>query len=153
MAFDRTSQADLDALHTEVFTDPITMGYNPTGNTQQLLQLLNDPNNNVGGETTGDRLTVGLLFDAALAAPDDLNVIGQFSEGDQIIIMQFLQQDLSKDIEEYRSRIEAILPNGTMLTTLQSQTRAISRAEVLFGVGTTISRDDWTAARDNGGMV
>ena len=51
MAFDVNNPADLLALKNEVNLDPIGMGYDPTGPTQPLLKLLNDPSENIGGDT------------------------------------------------------------------------------------------------------
>ena len=154
MAFDATNQADLDALKSEIVNDPLVMGYEPTGSTQQLLRLLNDPSENVGGETTTSDLTVELLFDAFMESPGDLDIGGQFTSGDQFVLQSLLSQELGTDISKYRPQITAILPNSsTVKTTLDSQVRALSRAEVLFGVDTNISRQDWFAARDNGVVV
>ncbi len=52
--FDAANPADLAALKSEVNTDPISMGYAAVINqTQPLLKLLNEPENNVGSETIG----------------------------------------------------------------------------------------------------
>lgn len=151
MAFDRTNQADLNALKTEVETDPISMGYNPTGGTQPLLNLLNDPSNNVGGETTAETLTVDGLLDAIASSPDDASVDAQFSDGLQLFIGKLLNRDLETDIEQYRAAIQSSMQvNNPIRVFMEAQTRALSRAEVLFGVDTVISREDWFAARDNG---
>ena len=39
--------------------------------------------------------------------------------------------------------------NSATVTALDAQNVTLSRAEVLFGQGTTITKDDWYAARDS----
>lgn len=151
MAFDRTNQAHLNALLSEVTNDPLAIGYNPTGGTTPLLNLLNDPSSNVGGETTGERLTAGSLLDAIGTSPDDASVDAQFSDGLQFFLNRLLEQDLDTDLEKYRVQIQSSMQaNNPIRTALEAQSRTMSRAEVLFGVDTFISRDDWIAARDGG---
>ena len=145
MAFDRTDPADLAALKTEVNTDPIGIGYDPAGPTAQLLQLLNDPSNNVNGDT------VARPFDAAamLDALDPTELDAQQTEGgagDYINALLNYQGDISPYKAKFRSMFAA---NSATVVALDAQTAPLSRAEVLFGQYTTISRDDWFAARDS----
>lgn len=147
MAFDRTNPADLAALHAEVNNDPILMGYAAViDNTTQLLKLINDPGNNAGGETAGVQLTVGLLLEHML--PSDFDAV-QVSDGERRYIESFLGRDFSLNIERYRPQIVAAFrANSTTVSNLNALSRPLSRAEVLFGEGTVIVRDDWIAARD-----
>jgi len=65
MAFDRTDPADLLALKTEINTDPIGMGYAAVVDTTALLlKLLNDPANNVGGDTATRPFDASAMLDA-----------------------------------------------------------------------------------------
>lgn len=150
MAFDRNDPADLLALKTEVNTDPIAMGYNPTGSTPQLLSLLNEGANNVGGETTGETFTHRLIIE--VTEPDDLTVGGQFSQGDLETVKSIMALSGTQDPDiswaETRWR-QAHVGNNTTLANIDARIRTLSRAEVLFGEGTFISRDDWFAARDS----
>lgn len=148
MAFDRTNQADLTALKTEVDTDPIAMGYDPTGATPVLLKLLNDAANNVGGETVAPKLTTKLLLQAV--EPTDL-ISAQVDQGELAFLESFMNRDLEMEFDEFRAKITNIFQtNQASRQNLEAQTRPLSRAEVLFGEFTTISREDWFAARDNG---
>ena len=152
VGFDRSNAADLAALKSEVNTDPITMGYNPTGPTQQLLNLLNDPSNNVGGETIQAVLTPRSLWEAAADNSDDLTPHGQFSEGDQIAFRGLLEitANVDDDISWARTRVQNLFPaQDGIRQDLEAQVRDLSRAEVLFGENTNISRLDWAAARDS----
>ena len=51
MSFNRNDPADLLTLKTEVNTDPTAMDYAAAGNTSALLKKLNDPAENVSGDT------------------------------------------------------------------------------------------------------
>lgn len=150
MAFDRNNSVHLVTLRDEVANDPINMGYNTTS-TQQLLNQLNEGENNVGGETTGETLTPYLLLQAFSQEPDDLTLGGQFTQGELDFIRMVLEStsNIYDDIEIYRTAITTAFPaNATVRQALEAQSRLLSRAEVLFGVDTSITRNDWFAARD-----
>jgi hypothetical protein len=151
MAFDRNDPADLAALKSEVETDPIGMGYAAQlSNTAQLLKLLNEPANNVGGETGNRVFDYAALLDAL--DPNELDA--QQTEGgagDYIVALMALSgagrvQDLEPWKQKFRGMFSA---NGATVTALDAQTSPLSRAEVLFGQGTIITREDWFAARDS----
>ncbi len=151
MAFNRTNPADLLALKNEQATDPIGMGYAAVdGQTQKTLDLFNAPDLNVESPrpTTGQRLTVSILLEIpALAVDLDHN---QVSEGEKIFITSFMNRDFDADIERWRAQIiEALRSQSDTVTALNALVRDMSRAEVLFGVETVISKQDWIAARDS----
>ena len=150
MAFDRTNPADLTALKTEVETDPIGMGYSTVvDQTNQLLKLLNEPANNVGGETTNAELTAEKLLDVIDVAEFSGNQVDQ-GERDWLNMVFNFSLSGNQSIEQYRATIKSVFPNnGPTNTAIDSLSRALSRAEVLFGAGTFITRDDWIAARSS----
>lgn len=153
MAFDRTDPADLLALKTEVNTDPISMGYAAVvDQTQNLLKLLNDPTNNVGGETAQGDLTPRVLWELAADNPDDFTPHGQFSEGDQFVMQQLFEISnlIDDDLNWARDKISNIFPaaDGFRIA-LEALSKLLSRSEVLFGENTVITRDDWIAARES----
>jgi len=148
--FDVTDPADLLALKTEVNTDPIGMGYDVNANVTTLMRLLNDPANNVGGETTGQTFTPRLMLD--VLEPNDLTVGGQFTEGEQTWVRLLMEStaSLDDDIEAYRAKFISVFPaNAPTVTNLNARLRTLSRAEVLFGEDTVLSNQDWFAARDS----
>lgn len=147
MLFDRTDPADLLALKTEVTTDPIGMGYDPLGPTQQILKLLNDPSLNVGGEMQSRPFDVPAMLDALV--PSDFDA--QQTVTDAATYVHILVEYAAYgDIEQYRSKfVDLFAANSATVTALNAQTTPLSRAEVLFGAGTVIARDDWFAARDS----
>lgn len=154
MAFDRTNQQDLDWLHTEVFTDPISMGYVPGSTQQGVLARLNDPALNVGGETTGSDLTPRLLLDAI--DPADLTPSGNFTQGELEFLKLVVESSASIDdnIEPWRAKITGMFQaQAATRQALEAQSRALSRAEVMFGADTQIGTQDWFEARDNGNIV
>lgn len=147
MSFDRTDPADLAALKSEVNTDPISMGYDPTGSTQQLLKLLNDPADNVGGETAARPFDAQAMMDALDPADFEAPQTGaNAAEYCQMLIAMVEQAD----IQAYRNKFRDLFAaNSASVVALDAQIADLSRAEVLFGQGTNISRDDWIAARDS----
>ena len=150
MAFDRSNQADLTALKTEVETDPIGMGYAAVaGGTTQTLKLLNDAANNVGGETAQGVLTPETLLDSIDFSELGGNPVGE--GGRRGVHYIFEIADRSENIDRWRAKlIDAFPTNGPTVAAINALSRALSRAGVLFGDPTTITRDDWFAARDNG---
>lgn len=148
MPFDRENPSDLAALQSEQINDPLVMGYAALDNTNKQVALINDPDSNKGNETTGEELTTALLLD--LIVPDDLTVGGQFSQGELEYIKMILEASSfsGESIERYRSKILLAFGNSTTADNINAATRRISRAEVLFGIDTTITREDWIAARD-----
>ena len=144
MAFDRTDAADLLALKTEVTTDPIAMGYPQNGVTALVLKLLNDAESNVGGDTIARPFDVFAMMDAL--DPSDYDS-PQTATGAPNYVHTLVELAAFSDIEPYRTKFRGIFAaNSATVVALDAQVRAISRAEVLFGAGTTITRDDWIAA-------
>lgn len=149
MAFDRTDQADLTALKTEVETDPIGMGYAAVVTvTAQLLKLLNDPANNVGGDTASRPFDVSAMLDALDPADFDAQ---QTVAGAPSYVHVLVERGNFNDITPYKTKFRSLFAgNSATVIALDAQNVALSRAEVLFGQGTVISREDWFAARDSG---
>src|SRR5210317_532598 len=147
MAFDRTDPADLAALKSEVNTDPISMGYDPAGNTQALLKLLNDAANNVGGDTASRPFDAAAMMDALDPADYDSPQAGtKAAEYTHMLLELGAYQPINNYKTVWRAQFAG---NSATVTALDAQNVALSRAEVLFGQGTTITRDDWIAARDS----
>ena len=148
MAFDVTDPADLLALQVEQATDPIGMGYAAVdGSTGRTLALFNDPEKNVGGETTNVELTTGVLLDVMV--PSDLGA-QQVDDGERRYIEALMNRPFDEMIERWRVQIRnAFRTNSATVAAIDALFRTMSRAEVLFGVGTVISKSDWFAARDS----
>ena len=148
MAFDRTDPADLAALQAEVNTDPIGMGYAAViANTSQLLKLLNDPANNVGGESGSRTFDYAALLDALDPADFDANQTNGNAGHYVTSLLSITGQVV--DLEPWKAKFRSMfVANSATVQALDAQTAPLSRAEVLFGAGTVITRDDWFAARD-----
>lgn len=147
--FDRNNPADLAALKSEQATDPISMGYAAVdGQTRNTLELFNDGALNVGLETTGEDFTSDLAL--KVIDPDEVTVGAKFSEG-QANWLNYLMaaassvSDFSGFEVKFRELFAAYTPSSVTLTALDARTRRLSRAEVLLGEGTFISREDWKA--------
>lgn len=147
MAFDRTDPADLLALKTEVNTDPISMGYDPLGPTNAILKLLNDPESNIGGDQAARFFDASALLDALdptdYESPQTVTGAANYCH---ILVEMAAYNDISGYKTKFRSMFAA---NSNTVTALDAQVQDLSRAEVLFGLDTVISRDDWIAARDS----
>lgn len=147
MAFDSTNPADLLALKTEVTTDPIGMGYDPAAPTAQILKLLNDPASNVGGDTANRPFDAAAMMDAL--DPSDFDA-QQTVTGAPNYVHTLVELAAFNDITPYKAKFRSLFAgNSATVVALDAQTVALSRAEVLFGQGTNITRDDWIAARDS----
>ena len=54
------------------------------------------------------------------------------------------------DISPYKLKFRSLFAaNSSTVIALDAQTIELSRAEVLFGVDTVLSKEDWAAARDS----
>jgi len=139
MAFDRTNTVDLQLLQDEVLLDPISMGYAalPYSDTKKLLKTLNESIANVGGETAGPIFSHEVLMDTWEAK-------GALNE--MLTWIEVLARE-EGDITRYEAKYRANCGNDS-LAALDAVTVPLSRAEVLFGQSTVISKDDWYAARD-----
>ena len=148
MPFDRNDSADLAALQSEITGDPAAMGYTAVvDNTSRLLKLLNDPANNTGGETTGQELTAALLLSVIDTSDFASNQVDQGERDWLKMVFEYALQ--GQDIEPFRAKITGIFQNNsTTNQAIAALTRPLSRAEVLFGAGTAITRTDWIAARE-----
>ena len=152
MSFDNTNPAHLAELKSEVEIDPIGMGYAalPPGSGRHLLNALNDPDNNVGGEIDARVFDLGALMDAL--NPQDF-AVQQTSTG----AMEYTQMLVSIAtagfggvIDIFKSKWRGMFPsNSDTVIALDAQTVPLSRGEVLWGQGTVITQDDWIAARDS----
>jgi hypothetical protein len=140
MAFDVTDPADVAALQTELTTDPISMGYNLNGAVSRLVFLINDPDSNVGGETTGREFDAAALMDALV--PSDWDA-PQTDAGAPNYAHILIEMAAYAPIEAYKAKFAGMYAaNSATVTALNAQTRILSRAEVLFDVGATISEND-----------
>jgi len=148
MAFNKNDPADLLALKNEATLDPLGMGYNILGGTQDILDLFNTPASNLGSETGPDFLTTGKFLTIVFAE----NV----SAGDQFRI-QLLYEMTEGDvnIDKHRTDI-AVLNDIGINNAIAALTRPLSRADFLFGdiingahEIVNISSSEWFAARDS----
>lgn len=158
MAFDNTDATDLAELKSEVDVDPTALGYAAViAETDALLALINDPNPatllekpaidpaDVRSQTTFD-------------AYNDLSIDEQewirwmtgansANNGSSLKVTTDLKARLTgPDADSIWSAAERTAMNAAMLALIDVPA---SRAEILWGYGTTISRADWFAARDS----
>jgi len=145
MAFDRTNPTQLAALKSELTVDPAGVGYASIQNTNLKARSVSDPAANPGTETTGSPITARVLWELCADHAGDLTIGGQFTQGEQFVVQQLfeLTQDQNEDISWARARFRAFFPaQAGIVAALDALLRKLSRAEVLFGIGTVITAVD-----------
>jgi hypothetical protein len=148
--FNVKNPAHLTALKTEVTTDPIGQDYaSAQGATQGILDKLNIPANNVGGDSINkptEELDIPDIAGAIDAAEYAL-----LSEYDKRWVDMFINRPVEERLKPYQAKMLSLFTNGSVTRTaiLGLRSKPASRAEVLFGVNTVISRDDWIQARES----
>ena len=149
MAFNINNPADLLALKNEIGLDPIGQDYAAAqGGTKIILDKLNVSGQNVGGETINR--PVEELDIPDIAAVIDEAEYAALSEYDKEWVKMFIARPADEVLKPYQSKFATIFAASTTLTAaLALRSKQASRAEVLFGVNTDISRQDWFAARDS----
>lgn len=147
MAFDRTDSADLTALQSELQTNPNGQTYN-LDITNQVLDELNNPANNVGSPTIQQEIEDLDIPD--IAAEIDSTEFAALDAYDQEWVRMFINRPIDEPLQPYRAKFLAVFGAGSNTRTDVTAllTRPASRAEILFGVNTVISRADFIAARD-----
>ncbi len=151
MAFDRTDPADLLALKNEVTLDPNGYGYVPA-DTTAVLEMINQVRATITVQNSSvakSDVKASTLYDAfdGLLAPEQAWLEWITSGGGDEI-------KSSADVREHLlgdggSSIWAVADRTAMEAAMVALfDRDGSRAEELFGENTTITRNDWLAARD-----
>ena len=158
MAFDRTDPTDLAELKSEVLTDPNGYGYIPENTDSGVLDIINMKRPEI--TVNKPRISAAdIRSDVTYDAYDTLAIDEQEwirwitgSNGvneESVNVTADLRQQLAGDPT----------PTGSIWATAHrtEMNAAMSalmdvpgtRAEQLWGYGTTITRDDWFAARDS----
>ena len=143
MAFDRNDPAQVLALFNEWNLDPASVGYATSNNTVQLLNLTNEPENNPGGETLATPFSPQSLMDAL--DPTEYES-PQTVAGAPNYVHTLIELGAFNSIEPYKAKFRSMFAaNSATVTTLDAQTVPLSRADVLWGYETNITRDDYAA--------
>ena len=151
MAFKINDPADLATLKTELTTDPVAVGYNLNGTADRLTFLVNDPDSNIGaagrGETIEREFDGSALMDALV--PTDFDS-PQTVVGAPNYVHILIEFQAYGSIAQYKPKLRSMFAaNSATVQALDAQVRNLSRAEVLFGVGTQLSVSDVVTARDS----
>lgn len=160
--FDRQDPADLLALKTEVETDPLGLGYDHTsGNTSLIVNGINEVRTSAPTFVVS-KPKISAADVRALTTYDAYNnlaideqewirwITGSNGVNEEsLVVTPDLRQNLAGDPTDTGS-IWAVGERATMnAAMLGLMDVPASRAEDLFGYGTTISDTDWTTARDS----
>lgn len=149
MAFDISNPADLLALKNEVNNDPLGMGYLSSGNTDDLLDLLNDSVGNLSPVNGAASMTSKALLNAIFAVP--VGAADQF----KIQLLFEAGGGLDSDLSDFKAKVKDL--STALVDAVNTIIRPLSRAEALFSVDdnngvkefVTITKADWIAARDS----
>ncbi len=158
MGFDNTDAADLAALKSEVEVDPTALGYAAVvAETDALLALLNDPNPatlvskpaidpaKVRSATTFEGYD-GLTIDKQEWIRWMTGANGA-NGGETLIVTPDVRTQLTgPGTASMWAAADRDEMNAAQLALIDVPG---SRAEILWGFGTSISRADWFAARDS----
>jgi len=137
--FDRNDPDDVMLLNFEIVVDPLGFGYD-VSMSSFTQALLNEPANNIGGEIGGVRLTPEVVLEAM-----SFRDYRRATEEGRAYIDLLVGRDFGSDLNPYREKLLEALPRNRET---EFPLRPFSRAEVLFGVDTSISLNDFRAARD-----
>ena len=154
MAFDRNDPVQLAELKDEMNTDPLGIGYDPLGANQPNVDLINAKNYTVDKpkiSAAAVRSATTLdAYDGVLADKQEwlrwMTGTNGFDEENMDVTPDLRVQltgDGGASIWAVGERPEM---EAAMLALIET---AGSRAEVLWGHGTSISTADWAAARDS----
>lgn len=146
MAFNQQDQGDLDKLNTEVFTDPTGMNYAsiPVEKSKELVRFMNDPVNNI----TGTPSDVTFTHDVLMETWEPKSTMNEGIPWIEALLRE------TGDISHYEAKYRTFA-SAASITNLDGKLAMRSRPaeDVLFGVDTVITDDDWYAARDNGNII
>ena len=142
MSFDRNNNADLQALKSEVLTDPIDRGYVPNGGDVAIMHLLNE---DIGRTVTRSIDDVKVFEVAAVIVPADYDALSDYNKE---WVKMFITRPADAKLRDYRVKFQQIFTGSDTLTAAVALLDVTgSRAEELFGFGTVISSNDIAAAR------
>ena len=156
MAFDRTNPADLAALKAEVNTDPDALGYDQSVTQDGVLDIINlarTAYTQQKEKVSAAAIRSGTSYDGYDGLAIDEQEWLRWMTGSN-----GFEEENMPVTADLRARLTG--DGGTSIwapadrTAMEAAMVAVfdrdgSRAEDLFGIGTTISRDDWIAARDS----
>jgi len=154
MAFDRNDPVQLAELKDEMNTDPLGIGYDPLGANQPNVDLINAKNYTVDKpKISASDVRSTTTYDAY----NNLSIDEQewirwmtgsngFDEENMTVTPDLRTQLTGPDAASIWAVADRTEMNAAMLALFEVPG---SRAEVLWGYGTSISTTDWAAARDS----
>ncbi len=153
MSFERNKQEDLTALKAEVTNDPLTIGYSyfTDGNTDKLVGEINAKNYTtskpkISSSDVRAAVTFGAFNNLAIDEQKWLQWVAPGNEGDDIVVTPDLRTQLLTS-STFWAAGDRVAMQAAMKALIDVPG---SRAEVLFGYGTYISREDWLKAEIEG---
>jgi hypothetical protein len=154
MAFDVNDPVDLLALKNEVNNDPLALGYAPeSGNVTNIINILNTKNYTVSKpKISAADIRSATTYDAYNNLSIDEQEWIRWMTGsngfdqENVTVTQDLRDRLTDGTNSIWAAGDRTAMNAAMLALIEVPG---SRAEVLFGYGTTLNKNDYTTARDS----
>jgi len=153
MSFDRNNQADLTALKAEVTNDPLAIGYSyfTDGNTDKLVGEINAKNYTtskpkISSSDVRAAVTFAAYNNLAIDEQEWIKWVAPGSSDEDIVVTQDLRTQLLTS-STFWAAGDRVAMQAAMKALIDVPG---SRAEVLFGYGTYISREDWLKAEIEG---
>lgn len=147
-AFEVTDPADLLALQQEIAVDPAGQGYAEAQGTADLLDRLNNPARNQAPQNV--QQPVEVLTVPAVAGVINAGEYDALGAYNRAWVQMLITRPATEPLAPYSAKFLAVFGPAslTRAAVINLLARPASRAEVLFGRDTVISRDDYFAARD-----
>ena len=154
MAFDINDSADLLALKNEVNNDPLSLGYNPaSGDVTNIINIINTKSYTVSKpKISAADIRSATTYDAYNNLSIDEQEWIRWMTGsngfdqENVTVTQDLRDRLTDGTNSIWAAGDRTAMNAAMLALIDVSG---SRAEVLFGYGTVINKNDYAAARDS----
>jgi hypothetical protein len=154
MAFDINDPADLLALKNEINNDPLSLGYNPvSGDVTNIINIINTKSYTVSKpKISAADIRSATTYDAYNNLSIDEQEWIRWMTGsngfdqENVTVTQDLRDRLTDGVNSIWAAGDRTAMNAAMLALIEVSG---SRAEVLFGYGTVLNKNDYAAARDS----
>lgn len=154
MAFDINDPADLLALKNEVNNDPLSLGYNPvSGDVTNIINIINTKSYTVAKpKISAADIRSSTTYDAYNNLSIDEQEWIRWMTGsngfdqENVTVTQDLRDRLTDGTNSIWAAGDRTAMNAAMIALMDVSG---SRAEVLFGYGTMLNKNDYIAARDS----
>ena len=140
--FDASNPAHIAALASEVSNDPAGIGYNVT----QTASIIDGLSSETADEIQGPVLVSDLIGILANNAGEFIGIVTQ-TPAMGVLAHCVSALGNETDISGYAAKLASLVPGTQIASDVLAVKRKKTRAEVLFGEGSVVRREDWIKAR------